>query len=51
MPCNLQHLTLDLFGNKLGKNVENIKYLAEGMKYLPSNLQNLTLYLPYNELG
>lgn len=28
-----------------------MKYLGEGLKYLPNNLQNFTLELTYNNLG
>lgn len=33
------------------ENAENFKYLADGMKEPPKNLQNLTLYLKFNYLG
>lgn len=38
LPYNLQGLKLELFYNGLRQNVENIEYLAEGMKKLPKNL-------------
>lgn len=43
--------------NKLTINLEynylrgNIKFLAEAMKYLPKNMQQLSLYLWQNKLG
>lgn len=32
LPDNLEHLRLNLQGNKLGENVENMKYLGKGME-------------------
>lgn len=37
--------------NRLGKNVENIKFLRDGIVQLPRSLQNSTLDLSGNWLG
>lgn len=50
LPNNLNHLVLNLSGNSL-ENEENIKYLKDGMKFLPKNLLNIELNLNDCELG
>lgn len=42
---------MDFQGSNLGKNVENIRYLGNGIKQLPNFLKNLTLHLYGNDLG
>lgn len=37
--------------NDLGENEVNLKYLREGMKQLPCNLENLELGLIGNKIG
>lgn len=39
MPNNLKKLLLDLSYNKLGEQNSCLKYLEEGIKHLPFNLQ------------
>lgn len=48
----MEHFTLDLSNNKLGKYSEGVKYLlGKGLKGLPNSLKDLFLYLPDNGLG
>lgn len=42
---------MDLSSNDLGKNVENMKWLGEGIRELPKNLQDLELRFVHNDLG
>lgn len=42
---------LHLYDNNLGENAENFRWLAEGMKELPNNLQEFKLDLECNKLG
>lgn len=38
LPYNLQHLTLDFSKNYLSEMDSDLKWLGEGIKYLPNNL-------------
>lgn len=38
LPNNMENLNLFLSINNLGANANNLKQLAEGMKYFPKNL-------------
>lgn len=49
MPNNLQKFKLSLYGNNLGANIENLKYLGEAVKQIPNNL-NYHLNLASNNL-
>lgn len=51
LPYKLQNLKLDFYNNNLGKNIENIKYFIDCIKYLPKNLEYLEIDLSYNILG
>lgn len=51
LPSDLHNLTLNLYDNKLGLNVENMNHIGQAMKKLPKNLKNFTLYLCNNNLG
>lgn len=42
---SLKQLELYFLKNNLGENIENIKYLGDGIKKLPNSLVNLTLFL------
>lgn len=48
IPSNLQNLKLDLSGNELGKNTDNMKFLGEGMQQVPNNLESFELDLSSN---
>lgn len=50
LPNNLKDLCLELNGNFLGYNEDNIKYIFQDMKLL-YKLEKLTLYLSDNYLG
>lgn len=50
MPLNLHHIELELSSNKIGTNKDDTLYLAEALKSLPNNLQNLKLDLKNNNL-
>lgn len=43
LPRNLLSFELDLSYNSLGYNKEYMKYLRDGMKWLPNNLQVLNV--------
>lgn len=47
----LRNLILDMGENKLGVNLENIKEIVKGIKYLPGELKSLSLGLNNNFLG
>lgn len=48
----MNNLILNLGINNLGKNTENLQYLAQGIKSLTNkNMHNLTLSLNNNNLG
>lgn len=47
--CNLQDLSLNLSENNIGESEWDIRFLANGIKYL-RNLKNLRLDLQSNEL-
>lgn len=51
LPKNLRKLNLTLHLNKLGGNVENMKYLQFIMMDLPINLHTFELGLDSNNLG
>lgn len=51
LPKYLQDFILTLSENDLGDNLENIQFIGEGMKQLPSNLIHLKLDLSKNKLG
>lgn len=42
---NINNFRLDLSSNNLGEEVENWKWLGEGMKWVSNNLQSFTLNL------
>lgn len=50
LPSKLQDLSLQLSNNKFGNNSEDLKWLGEGMKFLPGNLKNLELNLRSNNI-
>lgn len=47
----MQKLQLNLSWNKLGGKVENMMILRDSLKFLPNNLQSLSLYLSGNSFG
>lgn len=47
----MKSLKLDLNYNNLEEDTENMKFLCEGMKKLPQNLQKFRLNLVGNDLG
>lgn len=51
LPTNLQTLTLNIYDNYLGLNIENMKIFGNLIKNLPDNLQKLELYLANNSFG
>lgn len=51
LPNSLLNFTLDLYSNNLGENVDEMKWLGEGIKQLPNSLLNLGLNLESNNLG
>lgn len=46
----MKHIELSMSNNKLGTNVENLKYLCDSLKYLPKKLEYFNLNLESNEL-
>lgn len=51
LPKKFYQLKLHLDSNKLGLNVNNMKYLGRGIEKLHNNLKNLQLFLSENNLG
>lgn len=38
LPNDMYSFVLNMSGNTLGENIQNLKYLVEGLKQLPENL-------------
>lgn len=51
LPGSLNTLGLDLGGNNLTENSENLMLLGKGMKQISNNLETLVLNLYNNNLG
>lgn len=49
MPKNLKDLGLNFIENNIGENPEDMKYLGQGLKELPSGLWYLTLNFARND--
>lgn len=48
LPDNLQGLTVNFYGNFIGRYIKNVKYFGDAIEYLPKNLQNLSIQIASN---